>query len=205
MFGAMLALELRDPASLRAATAELAAQPEDLARPTRVIADGLAGYIEVLDGRRRPALPASGMPWRSPPQGEHAPGMRTMVARLLLEACVIAGDARTGLAAADRVLGLDANVRTWESEARRRRGELLAALGDDGEAELRRALEVARRQGARLLELRAAASLLRRRLDAGDDGAVRRARQSLAAIVEALPEGRDTPDLRDALALLSRS
>ena len=124
-----------------------------------------------------------------------------MVARLLLEACAAVGDAGTGLIAADRVLGLD-NVRTWESEARRRRGEFLAALGDDGEAELRRALEVARRQGARLFELRAAASLLRRRLDGGQD---RPARAALAAVVEALPEGRDTPDLREALALLARS
>ncbi|HEX5880576.1 MAG TPA: AAA family ATPase, partial [Actinomycetota bacterium] len=36
LFGAMLALELRDPASVRAFTAELAAWPGDLARPTGV-------------------------------------------------------------------------------------------------------------------------------------------------------------------------
>ena len=123
----------------------------------------------MLDGQETAGIARIRRALEDPTEGEHAPGMRTMVARLLLEACVAAGDARTGLAAADRVLGLDDNVRTWESEARRRRGELLAALGDDGEAELRRALEVARRQGARLFELRAAASLLRRRLDGGDD------------------------------------
>ncbi len=200
-FGAMLALELRDPASVRAQAAELAALPGDLARPNRVVADGLAGYVEVLDGQEAAGIARIRRALEDPAEGEHAPGMHTMVARLLLEACAAVGDAGTGLIAADRVLGLD-NVRTWESEARRRRGEFLAALGDDGEAELRRALEVARRQGARLFELRAAASLLRRRLDGGQD---RPARAALAAVVEALPEGRDTPDLREALALLARS
>ena len=53
--------------------------------------------------------------------------------------------------------------------------------------------EVARRQGARLLELRAAASLFRRRLDAGDARSRRRARDLLAAAVDAMPEGHDTP------------
>jgi hypothetical protein len=133
--------------------------------------------------------------------------MQAMVARVLLEGCVASGDARTGLVAAGRALGLDGRVRTWESEARRRRAELLAALGapaDEVEAELGLALEVARRQGARLLELRAAASLLRRRLDTGDDRATGQARARLAAVVDLLPEGRDLPDLAEAAALLTR-
>jgi hypothetical protein len=159
----------------------------------------------VLDGQEAAGIARIRRALEDPAEGEHAPGMHTMVARLLLEACAAVGDARTGLVAADRVLGIDDSVRTWESEARRRRGEFLAALGDDGEAELRRALEVARRQGARLFELRAAASLLRRRLDGGQDRRLRPARAALAAVIEALPEGRDTPDLREALALLARS
>jgi hypothetical protein len=164
LFGAMLGLELRDPASVRTLTAELAARPGDLARPTRVVAGALAGYVEVLDGREA-GVAHIGRALEDPAEEEHAPGMHAMVARVLLEACAVAGDAGTGLVAADRALGLDDNVRTWESEARRRRAEFLAALGatgDEVEAELRRALEVARRQGARLLERRAAASLLGR-------------------------------------------
>ena len=120
---------------------------------------------------------------------------------------MVAGDARTGLAAADGALGLDGDVRTWASEARRRRAEFLAALGapaGEVEAELRRALEVARGQGARLLELRAAASLLRHRLDTGDDRSPARDRERLQAVLGTLPEGGDTPDLRAAAALLAR-
>ncbi|MDF2743038.1 MAG: hypothetical protein K0S88_4414, partial [Actinomycetia bacterium] len=75
---------------------------------------------------------------------------------------------------------------------------------DEVEAELRRALEVARAQGARLLELRAAASLLRRRLGSGDDRSTGQARARLEAVVAALPEGRDLPDLREAAELLAR-
>jgi adenylate cyclase len=134
--------------------------------------------------------------------------MQAMVARVLLEGCVATGDARTGLLAADRALGLDGGVRTWESEARRRRAELLAALGapaEEVEAELGRALEVARAQGARLLELRAAASLLRRRLDGDGDRATGQARARLAAVMDRLPEGRDLPDLREAAALVAQS
>jgi predicted ATPase len=140
-------------------------------------------------------------------EDDHAPGMHAMVARVLLEACVVAGDARTGLVAADGALGLAGDVRTWASEARRRRAEFLAALGapaDEVEAELRHALEVARGQGARLLELRAATSLLRHRLDAGHDRPPARDRERLQAVLDTLPERGDTPDLREASALLAR-
>ena len=127
---------------------------------------------------------------------------------MLLEACAVTGDARTGLMAADGALGLDGGVRTWASEARRRRAEFLAALGAPGdqlEAELGRALEVARAQGARLLELRAATSLLRHQLDAGDDRPPGRARERLEAVLAALSERGDTPDVAKAAALLGRA
>jgi hypothetical protein len=54
-----------------------------------------------------------------------------------------------------------------------------------------------------MLELRVAASLLRYRQDR-DDPAAGKARAQLAAIVAALPEGRDTPDLREAVDLLGQ-
>jgi predicted ATPase len=127
---------------------------------------------------------------------------------VLLEACLAAGDARAGLAAADRVLAAEDNVHTWEAEARRLRSEFLAALGAAGrevEAELEQAVATARRQGARMLELRATASLLRHRLGQDRGGGAGGVRDALAALVAAVPEGRDTPDLREALALLART
>ena len=134
--------------------------------------------------------------------------MHASIGRVLLEACLAAGDARVGLAAADRVLAAEDNVRTWEAEARRLRGEFLAALGapvgEVGTA-LERAVATARRQGARMLELRAATSLLRHRLDGDPGGRGGKARDALAALVAAVSEGHDTPDLREALALLART
>jgi hypothetical protein len=129
VFGAMLALELRDPSSVRAYGAELAARPGDLARGGRVVADALAGYVLVLDGQTAAGMDRIRRAPGDADEDDHAPGMHAMVARVLLEACVVAGDARTGLAAADGALGLGGDVRTWASEARRRRAEFLAALG----------------------------------------------------------------------------
>jgi hypothetical protein len=203
----MLALELRDPASVRAYGAELAARPGDLARGGRVVADALAGYVQVLDGQTAAGIDRIRRAPGGADEDDHAPGMHAMVARVLLEACVVAADARTGLVAADGALGLDGDVRTWVSEARRRRAEFLAALGaptGEVEAELRRALEVARGQGAWLLELRAATSLLRHRLDTGDDRSAGRDRERLQAVLGTFLEGGDTPDLREAAALLAR-
>jgi hypothetical protein len=174
----------------------------------RVVADALAGYLLVLDGQEAAGIDRIRGASSDPDEDEHAPGMHAMVARVLLEACVVAGDTGTGLVAAEGALGLDGDVRTWASEARRRRAEFLAALGapgDEVEAELGRALEVARDQGARLLELRAATSVLRHQLDAADDRPPGRARERLEAVLAALPERGDTPDLREAAALLARA
>jgi hypothetical protein len=111
------------------------------------------------------------------------------------------------LAAADRALAMGGAAQLWEAEVRRLRAEFLAALGapvGDIEAELARALQAARRQGARLFELRTAASLLRRRLERGDGPGASEARDLLAAAVARFSEAQDTPDLREAAALLEQ-
>jgi predicted ATPase len=102
-------------------------------------------------------------------------------------------------------------VRWWEAELYRLRGELLLIHGtgrggsrttppeDEAEASLRQALEVAHRQQAKSLELRAAMSLsqLWRRRGRQDE-----ARQMLAEIYGWFTEGFDTTDLQEAKALL---
>jgi hypothetical protein len=159
----------------------------------------------VLDGRAEAGLARIRRTLAGAREGAPAPGHYATVALILLTACVAAGDVPGGLAVADLALGAG-GVPLWEADVRRLRAELLASRGApvaDVEAELRRAREVARGQGARLFELRAAASLLRYRLGSGAAGAAG-ARASLADALAALPEPTDTPDRREAAALLGR-
>ena len=125
---------------------------------------------------------------------------------LLAEVCQQTGAAREGLALLDDA---DATVehtheRYWEAEIHRLRGRLLLATAEpaapaSAEACYRRALDVARRQGAHALELRATVSLSRlwQAADRHDE-----ARELLAPIYEQFTEGLDHPDLREAAALL---
>jgi class 3 adenylate cyclase/predicted ATPase len=89
----------------------------------------------------------------------------------------------------------------YEAELYRLRGVLLVATGDATEAAFwfQRAIDTARRQEARSLELRAAMSLARLWRD---QGRVDAARDLLAPIYGWFTEGFDTADLKDAKALL---
>jgi predicted ATPase len=89
----------------------------------------------------------------------------------------------------------------WLAELHRLRGRLLVARGqhDEGEACFRCAIDVSCRQGARLLELRAATSLARLWNDRGRNA---EARELLAPIYSWFTEGFDTPDLKEARMLL---
>ena len=164
VWAAMLAVDQRDHEQLRRHAAAIgSAAAGDGARQLRIPAAMFAGFADVLDGRAQEGIArirrvqdeaASGVP--------AAPGEAGMIARVLTEACAVAGDARTGLEAAGRALELGFGAQLWEAELRRLRGEFLAALGApaaDVEAELARALTVAERQDARALALRARASL----------------------------------------------
>jgi predicted P-loop ATPase len=115
----------------------------------------------------------------------------------------VSGNARVGLAVANRALTMKASL--WEAEARQQRAEYLAALSapqEEVEAELARALATAHRQGARSLELRTAASIVRSRQRWRDESALREARAALQAILTDMPEGRGTRDVCEAAALL---
>jgi predicted ATPase len=94
----------------------------------------------------------------------------------------------------------------YEAELYRLRGEVLLRGTAGGEAarraedDFRRALEIARRQEARSLQLRAAMSLyrLQRRTGAAQEG-----REMVAEVRGGFTEGFDTPDLKEAGALLA--
>ena len=93
--------------------------------------------------------------------------------------------------------------RYWEAEIHRLRGVLLLRQTGTPQAEaeawLQRALDVARRQQAKSLELRAAMSLSRLWQQQGKRAA---AHALLAPIYGWFTEGFDTADLQEAKALL---
>ena len=95
-------------------------------------------------------------------------------------------------------------MRWWEAEVSRLQGELLLHLPSpdvpQAEAAFLRALDVARRQQAKALELRAALSLARLWQGQGQPTA---ARQLLAEIYGWFTEGFDTADLQEAKVLLA--
>ncbi|MGZ5899636.1 MAG: AAA family ATPase [Reyranella sp.] len=114
-----------------------------------------------------------------------------------------AGTAGDGMDLLDKALEqVEQSGQRWcEAEIHRSQGELLSRLSDAPQAEacLQRSLATARRQGARLWELRAACSLARLWRDHGrhDD-----ARDLLRPVHGWFAEGFETPDLKEATALL---
>jgi len=204
VFAAILSLDMRDDESIRGYAATLRTGPGNrTGLPNQFAAAAIAGYLDVVDGRTAVGIARIQRALDETRGAEHAPGMQASIARVLLEACVLAADTQAGIAAAKRVIAMEASL--WEAEARRLLAELLATLNapqEDVEAELERALQIARRQGARALELRAATSVLRLRRQCRDELATREARAALQAMLDEMPEGRDTRDAREAISLL---
>jgi predicted ATPase len=91
--------------------------------------------------------------------------------------------------------------RLWEAEIYRLKGELLLDSKGSSEVETcyRHAIDIARRQCAKSLELRAVTSLSRLLQKQGKKD---EARRMLAEIYGWFTEGFDTADLKDAKALL---
>ena len=125
---------------------------------------------------------------------------------LLADAHLRADEAGAGLDVVDEALygARETSERWWDAELHRLRAELLlrgGAAAAEAEAALRRALEIARGQQAKSLELRAARALAR--LWAGS-GRTAEARDLLAPVYSSFAEGLETPDLVGARAFLSR-
>jgi predicted ATPase len=122
---------------------------------------------------------------------------------LLAAACEIAGQVEEGLTLLDDALRLveKTGERWFAAELNRHKGQLLLRQRHCEAAEelYQKALGIAREQEAKLWELRAAASLARLRRDQGRRA---EARDLLAPVYGWFTEGFDTPDLKDAKALL---
>jgi predicted ATPase len=124
---------------------------------------------------------------------------------LLAEALALAGKIEEALAALDDALAKAAvsGARGWDAEIHRLRGELTGRLPypDPAKAEdsFRTALAIAREQGTRGYELRAATSLARLWRE---QGRLAEARNLLAPVYGWFTEGFDTLDLKEAKAML---
>ena len=126
---------------------------------------------------------------------------------LLAEACREAGRLEDGLSALTEAMAAadEHEIRHYEPEMHRLKGELLLRQDDSNAAEaqscFQRAIEIARKQSAKSLELRATMSLARL---LAKQGRRDEARAMLAEIYGWFTEGFDTADLKDAKALLDQ-
>ena len=120
---------------------------------------------------------------------------------LLARACEIAGQAEEAVTLLKTPQIVEGRERWFVAELNRQKGRLLLRQGHSDSAEelYRKALSIAEEQGAKLWELRAAASLARLRRDQGRRA---EARDLLAPVYGWFTEGFDTPDLKEAKALL---
>jgi predicted ATPase len=121
-----------------------------------------------------------------------------------VEVCASVGPIDDAMTALDETLPFaDTEEHYYEAELHHLRGELLlrrtVADREDAERCLRKAIDIARRMGAKSWELRATTSLARLLRDTGRRD---EARTTLAQIYNWFTEGFDLPDLKDAKALL---
>jgi class 3 adenylate cyclase/predicted ATPase len=122
---------------------------------------------------------------------------------LLAKACEIAGQIEEAVTLLDDALQIvERTGERWlAAELNRLKGKLLLRQGHPEAVEqlYRKALSIAQEQGAKLWELRAAVSLARLGRDQGRHS---EARDLLAPVYGWFTEGFDTPDLKEAKALL---
>ena len=148
--------------------------------------------------RFRRGLAAAELTGRRSP---HEPGFLG----LLADALALTGAIDEGLKVLAEALGVAeaSGARGADAELHRLRGDLLRRLPSaeftEVEACFRRALAVAREQGSRGFELRAAVSLARL---LSEFGRCAEARDILAPVFDGFAEGFDMPDLKEAKALL---
>ncbi len=125
---------------------------------------------------------------------------------LVAEALAFAGEVEEGLAELDQALArsTESGEKWTDAELHRLRGDLVCRLPrpdlDQAECSLRAALSIAREQGTKGFELRAATSLARLWRD---HGRREEARELLAPVYGSFSEGFDAADLKEAKGLLN--
>ena len=166
VWAAILAADRGEVAEFRRHARALATAADEGPAQVWMATELFVGHLSVLEGRTdeglsriqavRAQLASGSVP---------APGMPGVATRLLLEGYALAGRPEAGLALAGEALKMGRGAELWEAEIRRLRATFLAALGapaGEVEAELERALAVARRQQARAFEERIRETLTER-------------------------------------------
>ncbi|MFC5995190.1 ATP-binding protein [Pseudonocardia hispaniensis] len=170
VWASILALDRGVAAELRRHVAALdASAVDDAPRQIRLPAEMFGGYLDVLEGRGEQGLARLRGVREHLVAGEApAPGVPGVATRTLLAGYALAGEPQAGLALADEALRMGRGAELWEVEIRRLRAAFLAALrapAGEVDAELRRALAVARHQGARAFERKVQETLAQRHPD----------------------------------------
>jgi predicted ATPase len=168
-------------------------------------AETLIGWALVKKGEANEGLARL----RAGVNGGHAVGTRVWRLpwlALLAEACLATARIEEGLSAVGEALAEteETEARFYEAEIRRLEGELLFASNDSDknrpEAAFRKAIAIARGQGAKSFELRASTCLARL---LAHQGRREEARALLAPIYGWFTEGFDTADLKEAATLIA--
>jgi hypothetical protein len=167
VWAAIVAADRGEVAEFRRHVRKLTAAPADEGpAQVRLAAELFVGHLAVLDGRTDQGLEHMRTVHAQLIGGQApAPGLPGVATRLLLEGYALAGQSEAGLALVGQALGMGRGAQLWEAEIRRLRATFLAARGapsEQVEAELERALTVARRQQARAFEQRILETLTER-------------------------------------------
>jgi predicted ATPase len=166
---------------------------ELLSRVSRGYALGCLGNVEMATKEIRSGLSAM----RSNGVGYMLPMMDAWLADMVAQS----GDCDAALSIIDRSLAAldDVTGRSWESELYRQKAQTLLALGasreHEAEAALKRAIDIARHQDAKSLELRAATALATLWHSHGRN---EEAFRLIAPLCDWFREGQDTEDFARA-------